>query len=495
MADVMQAEVTGKERYSTVFLAIIVAVSLGLFGYFGLMLYDRLVVGAYGNDPDALAFMTEADPRMLSAGDLTSFRYDDQAYTQPAANLDWRRAVLFDEGDGHLERPFQPAKTSSLGANNDGLGPLYNAKSCEGCHQANGRTLPIPGQGYLVRLSIPGTDAHGGPKPHPFYGGQFGDVAVEGIAPEGKVDIAYTEIDGRYGDGEPYTLIKPEIRLTELGYGPMGSDTMMSARAPLSLYGLGLLEAIDDEQLLAWTDPDDADGDGISGRVNRVWDFEFQKVSLGRFGWKSEQPSLMTQSADAAANDMGVTTALLPNQTCTDAQPGCQQALHGGNEKGEELDYISLIQTAGYMQFLAVPARGHVDHPQVMRGEALFKEIGCVSCHKAEIVTGQTHEYARLHGQRIQPFTDLLLHDMGEGLSDNRPSFEADGREWRTPPLWGIGLLKTVNGHTRLLHDGRARNFAEAILWHGGEAEAAKEAFRLSPAEDREAIIKFLKSL
>ncbi|MEM1275126.1 MAG: di-heme oxidoredictase family protein [Pseudomonadota bacterium] len=481
--------------WSKIRLGLLIALFAGSVTAFGKTIYDRKIVGAYGNDAAALAAIERADPRALSADDLTSFRFDSEAYTEEVANLDWRLSYMFDQGDGHLERPYKAATQSTIGTNNDGLGPIYNATSCESCHQANGRTTPLPGQGYLVRLSVPGVGPDGGPKPHPIYGGQFGDVSIEGVASEGTVRTVYEEIKGTYGDGTPYTLLKPTVELTDLGYGDIGFYTMTSARAPLSLFGLGLLEALEDETLLAWADPNDADGDGISGKVNRVWDIEHHKTSIGRFGWKAEQPSLVAQSADAAANDMGVTTALLPAQTCTDAQPACTGALHGESHGVMELDRISLEEVAAYMQLLAVPARGHLDHPGVIRGEELFSAVGCAACHKPEALTGNSHKYKRLRNKRIQAFTDLLLHDMGEGLSDNRPSFEADGSEWRTPPLWGLGLLEQVNGHTMLLHDGRARNIAEAILWHGGEGEASKEAFRTMPLKDREALITFLKSL
>lgn len=485
----------GKRRQHRIRTAVLLTVFAGSVTALSAAIYEQRVIGAYGDDYAALDPIHRADPRALSGDDLTAFRFDDQAYTVETANLDWRVSYMFDLGDGHLERPFQVATPASLGTNNDGLGPIFNAASCESCHQANGRTDPLPGQGYLVRLSIPGTGVDGGPVPHPAYGGQFGDVAIDGIRAEGSVIIVYDEIPGQYGDGTPFSLRKPTVRLDDLAYGDLGEKTMLSARAPLSLFGLGLLEAIDDETLLAWADPEDADGDGISGRVNRVWDMEHERQAIGRFGWKAEQPSLVTQSADAAANDMGVTTALLPAQTCTDAQPECRSALHGDSEGHHELDLVSLHQTAAYMQFLAVPARGHLDDPRVRRGEALFRDAGCAACHRPGAITGDDHKFKRLRGKRIQAFTDLLLHDMGEGLSDHRPSFAATGNEWRTPPLWGLGLLERVNGHMHLLHDGRARGIAEAILWHGGEAEAARERFRTMPATDREAIVTFLKSL
>ncbi len=271
---------------------------------------------------------------------------------------------------------------------------------------------------------------------------------------------------------------------------------MTSARAPLAMHGLGLLEAISEQTLQDWADPEDADGDGISGKINQVWDAQFKTMRPGRFGWKAETPSIITQSGDAAHNDMGVSSPYFQGQTCMAPQTDCVAARDGGDpEQPHEMTAEQLDFLHAYLAFLAVPARGHLDNPQVMRGEELFADIGCASCHKQAAVTGDDHKFRRLRDKNIQPFTDLLLHDMGEGLSDHRPSFSAEGNEWRTAPLWGIGLLERVNGHTRLLHDGRARGFEEAILWHGGEAEGAKESFRNLPIEDREALVKFLKSL
>lgn len=271
---------------------------------------------------------------------------------------------------------------------------------------------------------------------------------------------------------------------------------MLSARAPLSVFGLGLLEAISEETLRDWADPDDADGDGISGRINMVWDAEAQALRPGRFGWKAEQPTLVGQAAGAAHNDMGVSSVLHPTQPCTAAQADCRTARTGADpETPHEISRQALEELRAYLAFLSVPARGHLDEPTVKRGETLFAEIGCVSCHKPLAVTGDDHEWRRLRDKTIQPFTDLLLHDMGEGLSDGRPSFAAEGREWRTAPLWGIGLTETVNGHTFFLHDGRARNLTEAILWHGGESEASRDEFAAMEKADRDALIAFLESL
>lgn len=473
-------------------LLLLFAVSLGVLGY---KLWERAYIPAYGEAPEELDWVKDADPRQLSADDLTTLRNDAGAFAEEVGNLDWRLRLSFDHGDGHFERPFKVADPSTYGSNSDGLGPIYNSDSCESCHMSDGRTEPLPGQGLLVRLSVPGKGAHGGPKPHPAYGGQFGDLGTADVMAEGYVDVEYEEIHGTYGDGTAFTLLKPLIHLEGLNYGPMGEETMLSARAPLAMHGLGLLEAIPEQTLRDWVDPDDLDGDGISGRINMVWDAQLKKMRPGRFGWKAEQPSIITQSGDAAHNDMGVTSPYFPEQTCTSMQQDCRQAMTGADpETPLEFTAQQLDELHAYLAFLSVPAR-QIGKPIIERGETLFHEVGCVSCHKAQAVTGNDHKFRRLRNKTIQPFTDLLLHDMGEGLSDNRPSFDAAGSEWRTAPLWGIGLLERVNGHTRLLHDGRARNLEEAILWHGGEAEAAREAFRNMIEADRAAIVAFLKSL
>lgn len=477
-------------------LIVLSVVLLITCGFFGKELFDRYYIPAYGTSPTALDWIAKVDPRVLSADDLTTLRNDDGAFAEEVGNLDWRLSLRFDEGDGIFERPFRAANASTYGSNADGLGPIYNATSCETCHFSDGRTEPLPGQGMLMRLSIPGTGAHGGPKPHPIYGGQFGDQSIEGVAPEGYLDITYEEIAGTYGDGTPYTLLNPVIIPAGLSLGPMGDDVMTSVRSPLSMHGLGLLEAIADETLAEWADPQDVDGDGISGKINMVWDSQYEKMRPGRFGWKAEQPTIVTQAGDAASNDMGVSSPYFVNQTCTSEQADCLSAQTGADpETPHEFSAKQLDDIRAYLSFLAVPARGHLDDPTVIQGEKIFYNIGCSGCHMPTVKTGTDHDFRRLHNKTIQPFTDLLLHDMGEGLSDHRPSYLALGNEWRTAPLWGIGLLERVNGHTRLLHDGRARNFHEAILWHGGEAKPHREAFRQLSEDDRQAIVNFLKSL
>jgi CxxC motif-containing protein (DUF1111 family) len=386
-----------------------------------------------------------------------------------------------------------PASVKSF----DGLGPMFNRVSCSGCHTQDGRGAPpANGEGpfdtMLIRLSVPGSNAHGGPNPHPAYGDQLSEQANRGIPPEGRARITYAEVTGDYGDGEPFTLRKPLYSIDAPGYGPLGDGILMSPRVAPHMIGLGLLEAVPEETLEALADPEDKDGDGISGRVNRVWDQQAQAPAIGRFGWKANQPNLKQQNAGAALGDIGLTTSLNAAENCTAPQTLCAAAINGG---APELSDEFLAKLTLYTMTIAVPEQRNASHPQVTAGEALFRSMGCASCHMPSLVTGGIEGFPQLSRQTIHPFTDLLLHDMGEGLADGRPDFEASGREWRTPPLWGLGLVPTVNGHDNLLHDGRARGFAEAILWHGGEAEMAKEAFRTAPRQERDALVAFLKSL
>jgi CxxC motif-containing protein (DUF1111 family) len=258
------------------------------------------------------------------------------------------------------------------------------------------------------------------------------------------------------------------------------------------MIGLGLLELVSEWDIFALADRRDVDGDGVSGRPNLVWDETQQAMRLGRFGWKANQPNLTQQTAAALIGDLGITSSYFPAQNCTAAQTQCQAAVAGGEPEISDATLASLVL---YTQTLAVPARRAWDNPEVLRGKALFAAANCTACHVETLSTRAGGEIPELSGQVIHPYTDLLLHDMGEDLADGRPDFLATGSEWRTPPLWGIGLVKTVNQHTRFLHDGRAHDLAEAVLWHGGEGSASREAFRDMSARDRQALIRFLESL
>ncbi|HET7715814.1 MAG TPA: di-heme oxidoredictase family protein [Bauldia sp.] len=372
----------------------------------------------------------------------------------------------------------------------DGLGPTFNRDACAACHKANGRGRPpdLPGDpmdSMLVRLSAVAVD--GKTEPHPLYGDQLNDRAIDGVVPEGRAILEYDEIAGRYGDGTPYTLLRPRLRFVDTAFGTL-DDALASPRVAPAVIGLGLLEAVPEATLVDLTDPDDADGDGISGRINRL----DADGTVGRFGWKANVADLRRQSAAAAIGDMGLTTSLFPDQNCPPVQTGCRASDH---EPSPEISDPFLGRIVTYMRTIAVPAQRSFDDPDVVAGYAAFRRFGCDGCHVPTLATDDTAPLPELRDQVFHPYTDLLLHDLGEALADRRPDHDASGSEWRTPPLWGLGLVPVVNGHDRLLHDGRARGFAEAILWHGGEAEAAREAFRTANRREREALIAFLRSL
>jgi CxxC motif-containing protein (DUF1111 family) len=430
-----------------------------------------------------------------SGGDGTTYTVGRNAFAQISENVAGARRDPFFDGNSLFNRNWTtaPASTSAT----DGLGPTFNARSCSGCHFKDGRGRPPfsedePMTSMLLRLSVPGTDAHGGPKPEPTYGGQLNPLGILGVPGEGDPRIVTELIEGHYDDGTEYELASPSYKLLNLAYGDMAADVMVSPRTAPQMIGLGLLQAIDEADLLAHADPNDADENSISGRPNQVWDVASESVMVGRFGWKANQPRLEQQNSGAFNGDIGITSALFPDENCTSAQPECQAAINGGTP---EIDAAHVDQIDYYSKYLAVPARRDFKDPQVQRGEALFGELGCTGCHVTTFKTGVLDDYPELSSQTIHPYTDLLLHDMGDLLADGRPDFEADGNEWRTPPLWGIGLFQDVNDHTRYLHDGRARNLEEAVLWHGGEAEDVTAAFKALAADERDALLKFLGSL
>ncbi|KFA88857.1 di-heme oxidoredictase family protein [Archangium violaceum] len=431
----------------------------------------------------------------LSGGATTVHDTTRNAFTLAARNLQGDRRDAFFTGNALFNRNWVTAPASTTGL--DGLGPTFNAPSCAACHFKDGRGKPPtePDEkplSLLFRLSIPGQDAHGEPLGDPTYGGQLQPQAILGVPGEGEVAITHALREGQYADGTAYSLEEPHYTLTNLAFGPVHPELMMSPRVAPVMVGLGLLEAIPDAALEALADPEDKDGDGISGRINHVWDVEHGEPRMGRFGWKANQPSLRQQNAGAFRGDVGITSDLFPEEDCPAPQTACQDALSGGEP---ELEAEKLEQVTFYTQMLAVPARRDVDEPEVLRGRRLFRELDCAKCHVPRHETGTVEDAPELSKQVIFPYTDLLLHDMGPELADGRPDFEATGSEWRTPPLWGIGLVETVNRHTRFLHDGRARSLEEAILWHGGEAERSRERFRNLTVNDRTALLRFLESL
>ena len=447
----------------------------------------------------SLAVNAQAKP-LQSGGKTSTDKTGGNAFSMPASNLSFDKQLDFSVGNSFFRNPWvtAPATTEAR----DGLGPLFNTNTCQGCHIKDGRGHPPRFAGdnavsMLVRLSIPANNSPEhqtalkmqGVIPEPNYGGQFQDMAIPGAKPEGKVNISYQTQVVRLADDSQVELRSPKINLSELNYGSLDPKTLFSARIAQPMIGLGLLEAIPEADILAKENPN---GTGISGRANRVWDNKSQQTVIGRFGWKAGQPSLRQQNASAFAGDMGLTSALFLADDCSLKQD-CGRFPNGGELEVSEdiLDSVTF-----YSQHLAVPLRRGLDKPEVQAGEQLFLALGCSGCHTPSYTTGQ-HSSSALSGQKIYPYTDLLLHDMGEGLADNRPEFLANGREWRTQPLWGLGYAAEVAGSEDAfyLHDGRARTLLEAILWHGGEAESAKQNVLAANKVEREQLIAFLESL
>lgn len=424
------------------------------------------------------------------------------AFSLPAANLSLSRRDNFFVGDSFFRGAWVTAPAST--AARDGLGPLFNTNSCQTCHIKDGRGHPPEHDedmvSMLVRVSVRNPEGeaeekrleHGGITPHPVFGGQIQNRSIGGVKPEAVVRLEWTESEGKYGDGTPYRLRKPEVALDQTYYGVAGQEILYSARIAQPMIGVGLLDTIPEKTLVALADPEDEDGDGVSGRVNVVWDVTKKKAVPGRFGWKAEQPTVRQQVAAAFAGDIGMTTSLFRETELTTVQAELASLPNGGDPEvsDEILGFVTF-----YSKTLSVPAqRGH-DNPVVLKGRELFRKANCHACHVESFVTGDDPEFPELSGQEIHPFTDLLLHDMGEGLADKRPVYSASGFEWRTAPLWGIGLSRHVSQEPNYLHDGRARTLEEAILWHGGEAEFSREVFRNMSIEDRRYLLSFLRSL
>lgn len=379
----------------------------------------------------------------------------------------------------------------------DGLGPLYNARSCAACHIENGRGLPPDGShdafpGLVLHISTPENTAV------PGFGWQLQDIAVTGMAAEGQLTLTYATEAVELPGGETVDMHSPRYGI-ENTWRPFPDGTRISPRIAPPLIGLGLLAAIPEADILAHADPLDRDGDGISGRANFVTDPATEAHALGRFGWKANHATVRAQTAAALAQDVGISSPLRadPWGDCTPEQTLCRTALHGDDDirDGYEIDSDALDVLTHYTAGIAVPPRRDLDDPDVLSGKRLFYTTGCTSCHVPKFVTARTDPAGPTSFQLIWPYSDMLLHDMGPGLADNRPDGLAWGQEWRTPPLWGIGLTALITGQHSYLHDGRAKSLAEAILWHGGEAQPARDRFADMSASDRAALIRFLESL
>ncbi len=428
------------------------------------------------------------DPR-LSGGDATVFDISSGSFSNPYSDMGYWDAHIHDLGDKVFSQVFVAAPAPYYG----GLGPAYNNTSCTNCHHNDGIGIPTVGQAsssLLMRISIPGADAHGGPNPAPGFGGQVQNVAVYGTQPEATVSIAYAEQVFSYFDGATASLRMPTYTLSG-AYMPLPAGYMLSPRTAPPVFGLGLIENIPEATIQSFATANAAASGIIKGHTNYVYNPYTQKTELGRFGLKANTSSLLVQVATAFQQDMGITSYVQ-----------LKKSLYG------QTQYATVIDTAGtdvadsilnavtfYVRSLAVPARRDVTAPAVMRGEALFTQLNCSGCHIPTMYTGVNVTLPALSNQRIHPYTDLLVHDMGAGLADNRPDYQATGTEWRTTPLWGIGLLEKTNGTPYYLHDGRARTLEEAILWHGGEAQPSRDQFTKLSKTDRAAVVAFLQSL
>ena len=448
----------------------------------------------------------------LPAGKATVKKLVNQdIFSFSSANLTFEQEEQFKLGNALFRKLWVSAPSSTQAS--DGLGPLFNARGCQNCHLKDGRGHTPSGNGddavsMFLRLSVPAATeaekqaiADGALKviPEPTYGGQLQDFAVPGLKAEGKMVINYTDEPVTLGDGTVVTLRRPEYSVADLGFGPMAPDVMLSPRVAPQMIGLGLVEQIPAEDIVAHADPDDKDGDGISGRPNNVIDPVSGKWEIGRFGWKAGAASIRAQSADAFAGDIGIATPLVmkPHGDCTAAEADCLAMPTGEQERlgpSEAPDPVLDLVTF-YSQNLGVPQRRDAADADALKGKAAFYGAGCASCHVPKFVTSRQGDNPALRFQLIWPYSDFLLHDMGEGLADHRPEGQADGYEWRTAPLWGVGLTETVSGQTEFLHDGRARNLTEAILWHGGEAQTARDAFAAMAKDERDALLKFVGSL
>jgi CxxC motif-containing protein (DUF1111 family) len=423
----------------------------------------------------------------LSGGATTVFNASPDAFSLPAPNLQGRSLAIHTLGDVQFELEF----VSTSGAPNAGLGPVFDNVSCEGCHEGDGRGRPPAGaepfSSLLFRASVRGLGPHGGPAPVPGFGTQIQLRSIPGITPEATATLSYRDSTGSFADGSTYSLRVPQFTLIG-GYAALPGRLLTSPRVAPVVFGLGLLEAVSEWDVWAMADPRDRNRDGVSGRPNLVWDALRGRMALGRFGWKANAPNLLQQTAGAYNGDMGITTSLFPAESCEGQYPEC--APHP-----PEIDAQLVKAVALYTQTLGVPARRSLDDPKAKQGERLFHAAGCNSCHMPTLRTGVLRDVPEVSNQVIHPYTDLLLHDMGPALADGRPDFQASGSEWRTPPLWGIGLVETVNEHDNFLHDGRAEGLLEAVLWHGGEAKQARDRVRRMTAPDRDALVAFLQSL
>ena len=468
----------------------------------------------------------------LGGGDATVNHSGADAFSQNSANLtDIEKIKTFNLGDDFFQNPWVAGSAST--SSRDGLGGLFNNNACQDCHIRDGR-----GHAPNVSDTEEGTDFSSillraarsnisaaeqddmlnsriANVPDSSVGGQLQHDSVANVTPEVELRVSYTPVTVTFEDGFEVELRKPIWHITSV-YADQdptfdfNDDTVFSARVAPPMIGLGLLALIPEATIIAQEDVNDANNDGISGKANFVQSVANNNVQLGRFGWRAGQPSLLEQSAGAFVNDMGLTSRLHLNENCMPHQEDCLLTPNGNGDSVADYDYEvpdTVLDAIGfYSAHLAVPQRRDAYSDPVQRGKALFNDLGCQQCHVERYETANSEEFPELSQQVIFPYTDLLLHDMGEDLADftidNEPventvltEFLANAREWRTPPLWGLGLAKAVDPEATFLHDGRARTILEAVLWHGGEAEQSKQSLLGLNEQERNDLITFLEDL
>jgi CxxC motif-containing protein (DUF1111 family) len=434
---------------------------------------------------------------LFAVNDSGKFLFNDKnsSLLKPVNNLTDEDYDKFMLGKSFFTIPWVEAP--SVTTARDGLGPLFNANSCISCHPSNGRGVLFNKDGFVSRsliakLSIKSNDLkehkeslkYKGFVPNGIYGGQLSINAIHGIDFEGKIKVDFEELDITFPDGEKQVLLKPKYSLENLNYGVISNDTNISYRLASTLNGVGLIELILDNDILKNVDENDSNRDGISGKANYVYSNITKKEELGKYTWKAGVYSLKEQIASAAHNDMGLTTSIFPYENCTSVQKECNNAPKARNKidlPDERLDAITF-----YLKNLKAYSPKIIN--EYKEGLEIFEQISCAKCHISSFETKK--------GFKVYPYSDFLLHDMGEELSDGKVEFMALAQEWRTAPLWGLALHEKINKEKpRLLHDGRARSFQEAILWHGGEALNSKENYMNLPKEKREKLLKFLEEL
>tara|TARA_R110001592_G_scaffold87414_4_gene258221 strand:- start:6572 stop:8014 length:1443 start_codon:yes stop_codon:yes gene_type:complete len=470
----------------------------GVSGRLTQLLVSLLLLGVLAGCSEAKQYPLQDTPD--SGGEGSVEKSDHNAFSLPQGNLSMSKRLDFSVGNSFFRNPWVIAPSSTDAR--DGLGSLFNTNSCQGCHIKDGRGHPPqPGESSIslfLRLAMPADSVKDaemlkkhGFVPHPVYGSQLQTAAIPGFKPEAELVIDWKERVDTLDDGTRVILREPDYRIDNPQYGDLPVDLLISPRVAPPMIGLGLLAHISEGDILANADQDDANNDGISGKANRVWDRAKETSVLGRFGLKASEPSIMQQSMGAFAGDMGLTSTLVSITDCTPTQ-GCDDAPHGGEPEVSD-------EIAGFIDFyassLAVPTRRNMTDPEVMAGAKLFNQSACAACHTPRHVTGDAPGRPDLSNQTIWPYTDLLLHDMGPGLADGRGEFLADGSEWRTSPLWGLGLAQQVNPRAGFLHDGRAKTLEQAILWHGGEAKESADSYRAMSIAERTSLVRFLESL